>query len=70
MEKLTLKLLLWPQVVAVSTLLLATIDSTWVQTGITPEQNKKCYHCGIPANWLVAFFLALKYRRNVVIRDS
>jgi len=61
MEKLTLKLLLWPQVVAVSTLLLATIDSTWVQTGITPEQNKKYYHCGIPANWLVALFLALKY---------
>lgn len=39
MEELAFKLLLGPQVIAVSTLLLATVDSTRVKTGITPGKN-------------------------------
>ena len=39
-KKLTLELLLGPQVIAVPTLLLATIDGTRMQTGITSKQDK------------------------------
>lgn len=40
-SELTLKLLLGPEVVAVSTLLLATIHSTRVKTSITPKEKGK-----------------------------
>ena len=39
MEELAFKLLLGPQVIAVSTLLLATVDRTRVKTGITPGKS-------------------------------
>lgn len=34
-----LQLLLGTQVVGVAALLLAAVDSTWVQTGVTPERE-------------------------------
>ena len=39
MEELAFKLLLGPQVIAVTTLLLATVDRTRVKTGITPGKS-------------------------------
>lgn len=36
-----LDLLLWPQLIAVATLLLPTVDSPWVQTSITSEKPQQ-----------------------------
>ena len=43
MEELAFKLLLGPQVIAVSTLLLATVDRTRVKTGITPGKSGQIF---------------------------
>lgn len=43
MKELAFKLLLGPQVIAVSTLLLATVDRTRVKTGITPGKSGQIF---------------------------
>jgi len=39
-NKRSLDLLLWPQLVAMATLLLPAVHSSWVETSITPKPTR------------------------------